>query len=107
MSTAPADVPPPAVVTMYCLPSLPMKVIGAEWALASSSVSQSNLPVLISNARDATIIGRPDEDHAAGSGDVAAEVARPDPCPCRPRLPSRRAARSRTTLPVLTLNAVS
>src|SRR5262249_56598034 len=38
--------PPVAVITTYCLPSLPTYVIGAECAPASIFVTHNSLPVL-------------------------------------------------------------
>src|SRR4029450_10974026 len=48
---APRKLPPPAATTTYWRRSLPMNVIGTLCAHASSSVSQSCLPVRDSNAR--------------------------------------------------------
>src|SRR5262245_52710118 len=43
--------PPVAVITTYCLPSLPMYVIGAECAPASIFVAHNSFPVFASKAR--------------------------------------------------------
>src|SRR5262245_42519837 len=43
--------PPVAVITTYCLPSLPMYVIGAECAPASIFAAHNSLPDLASKAR--------------------------------------------------------
>ena len=51
--------PPPAVTTTYCRPSVPMKVIGMECAAASSSVSHSNAPVDESKALNLRSIDAP------------------------------------------------
>src|SRR5579859_896197 len=45
--------PPPAAITTYCLPLFrPTKVMGVACALAGSFVTQSSLPVSLSNARN-------------------------------------------------------
>src|SRR5262245_34241118 len=44
--------PPVAVITTYCLPSLPTYVIGAECAPASIFATHNSLPVLAAMARE-------------------------------------------------------